>query len=258
MTIRKVLVVDDEVVIRNFLVRVIQQAGYRVQSANNGRMALEMLQHEPFDLLLTDIKMDVMDGVTLLYEAKKYKPNLAVILLTGHATVPSAVAALRQGANDYLLKPVKNEEILAAIANALESQEREQRRNALEDVAEQFAGALLHSSSAQPQSPKHILTCGEIRLDTTAYRASLNDTLLDLTPTEYRLLHELCHSPGVALSYVELVQSACGYTCSRQEAREIIGTHVLNLRQKMGIEPNQLLYVESVRGIGYRLIPPNL
>lgn len=256
MTMYKILVVDDEVVIRNFLVRVIQQAGYGVDSANNGRMALEMLHHEPFDLLLTDIKMDVMDGVTLLYEARKYKPNLAIILLTGHATVPSAVAALRQGANDYLLKPVKNEEILAAIAKALESQEREQRRNVLEDVAEQFAGALLQRGSVQPPSPKQLLTCGNIQLDTNAYSATLNGSGLDLTPTEYRLLHELCRSPGVALNYIELVQSACGYSCSRQEAREIIGTHVLNLRQKMKVPSNQALYIESVRGIGYRLIPP--
>lgn len=256
MKIRKVLVVDDEAVIRNFLVRVIQQAGYDVQSANNGRMALEILQNSLFDLLLTDIKMDVMDGVTLLREAKNYRPNLAVILLTGHATVPSAVAALRQGANDYLLKPVKNEEILAAIANALASQERELRRDELENVAERFAGALRDPHSVQTQSLKQLLTCGNIQLDTPAYRAKLNGNILDLTPTEYRLLHELCQSPGVTLNYVELVQSACGYTCSRQEAREIIGTHVLNLRQKMGIEPNQSLYVESIRGIGYRLIPP--
>lgn len=256
MTAHKVLVVDDEAVIRNFLVRAIQQAGYDVQSSHNGLNALERLQHEHFDLLLTDIKMDGMDGVTLLQEVRKRWPNLAVILLTGHATLPSALVALRQGAHDYLLKPVKNEEILAAIEAGLKAQAREERRDVLEGIAAQFADVLQSRLTTQPQPTKNVLVCGGIELDLNAYRAVLDGVLLELTPTEYRLLTELCTVPGTTLNYIELVQSACGYTCSRQEAREIIGTHVLNLRQKMGIQPNQTLYIASVRGLGYRLIPP--
>ena len=95
---------------------------------------------------------------------------------------------------------------------------------------------------------------GDLQLDTAAYQAVLADTPLELTPTEFRLLLELAREPGAAHDYIRLVQSACGYSCERHEAREIIGTHVLNLRQKMGIEPGQPHYVESVRGIGYRLI----
>jgi DNA-binding response OmpR family regulator len=94
-----------------------------------------------------------------------------------------------------------------------------------------------------------------LKVDPEAYLVTLGGEPLDLTPTEFRLVLTLTHTPGAAFDYIRLVQLACGYTCSRQEAREIIGTHVLNLRRKLGIAPKQSLYVESVRGVGYRLIP---
>lgn len=258
MSTANVLVVDDEPVIRNFLVRVLEREGYSVQAATNGREALQHLDARPYDLLLTDIKMDQLDGVGLLTEAKRRDPDLAVILLTGHATVASAVEALRQGAHDYLLKPVKNEDIVAAVAAGLADRQRQQRRDQLEVLAEQMLSVVGPRNGAPPPAddtpPRH-LSSGPLALDTAAYIATLDDQRLDLTPTEFRLLHELLREPGAAFDYVTLVQGACGYTCTRQEAREIIGTHVLNLRRKLGIAPDAPLYVESVRGVGYRIIP---
>lgn len=257
----RVLIVDDEPVIRSFLVRVLERAGYEVQAASNGHEALDYLEATPFDLLLTDIKMDQLDGVELLRRAKAQQPDLSVILLTGHATVSSAVAALRQGAYDYLLKPVKNEDLVTAVAAGLEERARQQRRDRLEQIAAQMLDVVMQSPEAgdTPVSTpgKRLVICGELTLDIAAYTASLADDPLNLTPTEFRLLLELSRIPGVTLDYVKLVQAACGYTCTRHEAREIIGTHVLNLRQKLGVKPGQALYIESIRGVGYRLIPPD-
>jgi DNA-binding response OmpR family regulator len=250
----KLLVVDDEPVIRNFLVRVLESAGYEVQAACDGREALGCLDAAPFDLLLSDIKMDHLDGVELLGEARSRYPDLAVILLTGHATVPSAIEALRRGAHDYLLKPVKNEDILAAVAAALDDRERQQRRDRLEALAGQMLDVLGTDPAPTPPD-RAVIAAGPLQLDTAAYIATLDGARLDLTPTEFRLLAELSRDPGVTLDYVRLVEGACGYTCTRQEAREIIGTHVLNLRGKLGIAPGEPLYVESMRGVGYRLIP---
>ncbi len=260
MNATNLLIVDDEPVIRDFLVRILEREGYEVKAASTGREALRWLEMNPFDLLLTDIKMDQMDGVELLHEARSRYPDLVVILLTGHATVPSAVAALRDGASDYLLKPVKNEEILAAVAAGLEKRLVEQRRTQLEIIATQIVDVvqLQDGNSTMPAMPQRtvMLSCGDLSLDAAAHIATLHGERLDLTPTEFRLLSELCRSPGATIEYVRLVQLACGYSCSRQEAREIIGTHVLNLRQKLSIEPGSGLFVESVRGVGYRLIPP--
>lgn len=251
-----ILVVDDEVTIRSFIVRVLERAGYDVEAAPNGQAALDQLAVRSFDLLLTDIKMDRMDGVELLREARVRHPNLAVILFTGHATVDSAVEALRKGAHDYLLKPVKNEAILKAVKDALSQRTREERRDQLESIAGQFMEVLGDGPALAEPEPDTRVNVGDLALDTAAYIAHLGEDRLELTPTEFRLLTELARSPGAALDYVRLVQQACGYTAPRQEAREIIGTHVLNLRGKLGIGSDNPYYVESVRGVGYRLIPP--
>lgn len=251
----RVLIVDDEAAIRNFLVRVLQLDGYEVTAACDGREALEKLESAAFDVLLTDIKMDRLDGVELLRVAKEHYPDLAVILLTGHATVLSAIAALRQGAHDYLLKPAKNEDILSTIAAALQSRARQQRRDRLEQIAAQLVDVVQPDMQTAAQMTNAPLAYGDLTFDVSGFRASLGGQALDLTPTEFRLLLELVRAPGATIGYSALVQSACGYSCSRQEAREIIGTHVLNLRKKLGVEPDTTLYIESVRGVGYRLIP---
>jgi len=251
----RVLVVDDEPAIRNFLVRILQLSGYAVTAAGDGREALEKLEGAEFDVLLTDIKMDRLDGVELLHVAKAHYPDLAVILLTGHATVSSAIAALRQGAHDYLLKPAKNEDILAAVESALTDRARQQRRDRLEQIAAQFIDVVQPEQQTVAQATNAPLAYGDLTFDVSGFRARLGGQVLDLTPTEFRLLFELAHAPGETIGYIALVQSACGYTCARHEAREIIGAHVLNLRKKLGIEPETALYIESIRGVGYRMIP---
>jgi DNA-binding response OmpR family regulator len=251
-----VLVVDDEAVIRNFLVRVLEREGYHVAAAGDGREALRLLEAAAFDLLLTDIKMDHLDGVGLLEAARDRYPDLAIILLTGHATVDSAVAALRRGASDYLLKPVRNEQIVEAVAVGLAERSRKQRRNRLEQLAGQFSDVIrAETGSSEAAAPETSVICGPLTLDPAGYTAELDGQRLNLTPTEFRLLHKFSHDPGTVFDYVELVRDACGYTCTRQEAQEIIGAHIRNLRHKLGIQPGQALYVEAVRGIGYRLIP---
>lgn len=249
-----ILIVDDEPSILNFLRRVLERAGYFVQAAENGRAALEVLERQPVDLLLTDIKMDYLDGVGLMQAALARYPDLAVVLLTGHATVDSAVAALRHGAVDYLLKPASNEDILQAVADGLAHRTREQRRDQLEQVAMQMSALVQRRADVHPTPT---LTVGALYLDEGAFRAVLGEDELDLTPTEFRLLTALVRQPGQALDYVDLVEQACGYRCLRHEAQEIIGTHVRNLRRKMGVGADEAYYVESVRGVGYRLAPPD-
>jgi DNA-binding response OmpR family regulator len=144
------------------------------------------------------------------------------------------------------------------VAAGLHERERRQRRDRLEQVAAQFVDVMqTNDTVAAEESENRMVSSGSLRLDTAAYLATLEDTPLDLTPTEFRLLLELTRGGGAALDYIKLVQAACGYTCERHEAREIIGTHILNLRQKLRIESGRPYYVESIRGVGYRLIPPD-
>lgn len=250
-----ILVVDDEATIRNFIVRVLEREGYRVASAADGQAAYEQLQATHFDVLLSDIKMNYMDGVSLLRMVKRSQPDLAVILFTGHATVQTAVEALRNGAFEYLLKPVKNQHIVETVERALQYQTSEQRRDRLESIASQIIDAF-EPGHAQAIAPaKDIAIVGPLRLELSAFQSYRDDEQLPLTPTEFRLLATLVQQPGRVFDYVTLVEEACGYTCSRSEARQIIGTHVLNLRNKLNIEVDNAGYVASVRGVGYRITP---
>lgn len=248
----RILVVDDEANVLKFLVRVLEREGYNVYSAMNGIEALEFLEHDTIDLLLTDIKMDGLDGVSLLQEGRARFPDLAVILLTGHATVESAVIALREGAFNYLLKPIKNEDLVIAVREALDKQSREHRRNKLEVLAQHFANTF--DPAIRLGLPvSEVLTFKALQIDKNSHLARIGDAVLSLTPTEFRLLEALCKPAGNTFDYVQLVQAACGYTCDRHAAREIIGTHVRNLRQKLAAYPDYPIKIEAVRGIGYRL-----
>lgn len=252
----KILIVDDEQVILNFLVRVLARAGHQTATATDGQQALSLLDKQAFDLLLTDIKMEHLDGVDLLQEAREHFPEMAVVMLTGHATVESAVAALRHGASDYLRKPAKNEDILAAVDAALAERNVRLRRREIEKTVAHLAGLLGDDLPAlETDSTPEVVQCGALEMHPASYKAYLGGEEVHLTPTEFRLLLALAQRPGEAVGYITLVEMACGYRCTRYEAQNIIGTHGRNLREKIGVEPGQPLYVEAVRGVGYRLIP---
>ncbi|MDH4321676.1 MAG: response regulator, partial [Desulfobulbaceae bacterium] len=113
---QKILVVDDEQNMRIALYEALSRNGYEVSVAENGQMALEMVEKAPPDMLITDIKMPSMDGIALLRQIKAMRPALPVVIITGFATVDTAVEAMKQGAVDYIIKPFSVEVIEATVA----------------------------------------------------------------------------------------------------------------------------------------------
>ena len=120
MAAEKILVVDDEQSMTQFLGIVLRKEGYQVTTVNSGRDALEKIRMEPFDIVISDIKMPGMDGIQLLQGIKKHDPNIPVVLMTAYASQQSAIDAVNMGAFQYLLKNAKNDEIRLAVRNALE------------------------------------------------------------------------------------------------------------------------------------------
>ena len=118
MLIRKVLVVDDEAVVRSGIKRVLIRKGMTVEQADNGREALDLLERHSFDLVLLDIRMPDMDGITLLKEIRAGYPGLAVIMITGYPSIGSAVDCVKLGALDYLVKPFSLDDLDVAIKKA--------------------------------------------------------------------------------------------------------------------------------------------
>src|SRR5437763_5613072 len=116
----RILSVDDQRNMRATTALVLRQAGYDVAEAESGEAALSRLLAEPFDVVLTDLKMAPLDGTAVLRGALEISPTTQVIVMTGYGTVESAVAAMQQGAHDYLSKPFKEEELLVRVQRALE------------------------------------------------------------------------------------------------------------------------------------------
>ncbi len=121
----KILVVDDEKPIRDFLFEALTQlGGFSIETAENGEEALKKIEKEDFDLVLTDMKMPKMDGLKLITEIAKFKPETLMVLLTGHGSIDSALEAMKRGASDYLTKPVNLDELMLRLHKVLKEKQR--------------------------------------------------------------------------------------------------------------------------------------
>ncbi len=149
----RVLIAEDDRAFRALLAETLQQPGREIRLAANGREALEALQETPYDLLITDIRMPEMGGMELLKEAKRLCPNILVIIITGYASLETAIQALKEGAYDYIRKPFNLEELKVSVENACVRimLERENRR-LLEDLKEAYRKLQALSSRASSVS----------------------------------------------------------------------------------------------------------
>jgi len=140
----RVMIVDDEESVRITTAAILEQEGYEVSTAESGREALALAARAHYDLVLTDLRMDDMDGMTLLHELQARHPNTVTVVLTGYASIESSIDALRQGVYDYLIKPCMVEDLKRTVRRALEH--REQRMQITElstPVVEIWDGVLL-------------------------------------------------------------------------------------------------------------------
>lgn len=147
---KRILIAEDERVLRESLAELLAEEGYEVLQAANGREVQQLILSEPVDLVLTDIRMPEMDGMTLLGYLKQAMAETPVILITAYGTVQSAVAAMRAGAYDYLLKPIQFEDLLLRIERALASQENARTQRV---ITEQLASeSTFHNLVGRAQS----------------------------------------------------------------------------------------------------------
>ena len=132
-----ILIVDDEAQIRRLIRRILERCGYRTDEVENGRQALEFLQSEPVDLVVTDLRMPDVDGLELLERCRALYPNTDVIMLTGFGTIQTAVYAMRQGALDYMTKPFSAAELQDKVAHCFrQRQRRAAQRSPIEPLLE--------------------------------------------------------------------------------------------------------------------------
>jgi DNA-binding response OmpR family regulator len=256
----RILLVDDEASIRLTLGALLERTGYAVTAAEGGEQALALLQQHPFDLLLTDLKMPGIDGMQVVAAARQRQPDLAVIVLTGHGSLETAIDGLHQQVFDYLLKTTPPDQVIARVTAGLAARSQQQRQQQLLDVVGSALGELRgepHSQDAT-QPPTHgerVFTIGMFQLDTWRQETTLAGRTLPLTPTEFRVLLCLAEHAGTMRSYTQLVRCAQGYDTGELEASELIKPHIHHLRQKLEVDPSMPRYILNVRGKGYLLAP---
>jgi two-component system, OmpR family, response regulator len=216
----RILLVEDDPTLRAQLRTGLQDAGYVVDQADNGRDAQHLGETEPFDAAVLDLGLPMLDGLSVLQSWREGGRAMPVLILTARDTWHEKVAGIDAGADDYLAKPFHMEELLA-------------RLRALIRRAQGLASPLLQ--------------CGALALDTRSGRVTLNGQPVGLTSHEHRLLAYLMHRPARVVSRTELIEHLYAQDFDRDS--NTIEVFIGRLRKKL---PPQA--IETVRGMGYRLV----
>lgn len=219
-----ILVVDDELKLRDMLRVYLEQEGYRVVEAGNGREALYAARYEKPDLIILDLMMPELGGYDFLRTYSK-EADTPVIMLTAKIEESDKVAGLELGADDYITKPFGISELIARVR------------------------AVLRRANKQ-MTQAEMLRAGSITLDRSGHIVQVNNQIVDLTPSEFELLATLMATPGRAFSRLDLLEYMSGDAYEGYE--RTIDVHIRNLRAKVESDPSNPHYIQTVYGMGYR------
>ena len=215
-----ILIAEDETRISSFVEKGLRAAGFATTVAATGPDALERALGGSFDLVLLDIGLPGIDGFEVLRRLRERDTTLPVIMLTARTSLGDTVAGLDSGANDYMPKPFKFDELLARI------------RVRLRDAGQQSASSL---------------TVGTVSLDLHTRRATVGETQVDLSAREFALAEEFLRHPDQVLSREQLLSRVWGIDFD--PGSNVVDVYVRYLRDKLGAG-----VIETVRGMGYRLV----
>ncbi len=224
----RILICDDQKDIVNALKIYLTPEGYDLYEAYNGQEAVELCRKTPMDLILLDVMMPVMDGVTATAKIREFS-NAPIILLTAKSETEDKVLGLNVGADDYITKPFVPVEVLARIRSQLRRYSRMDTRT--ED--------------------KETLTIGGISLDDRTKSVTVEGEPVSLTPTEYSILHLLMSNPGKVYSTKALYEAVWQEAALGSEGS--VAVHIRHLREKIEINPSEPRYLKVMWGQGYKL-----
>ncbi len=262
------LLVDAPVDARRLTAERLRQMGYRVDEAGSGDEVLARLESQSYDLAILDVALPKTDGVELMRHLRHTRPDLMIVVLTAHATVDSAVAAVKLNAVDYILKPCKVEDLVLTISRALEERAQQVRHQRLLALVGEAMNALrqpepiaapLPSTSTAPAISPDTLRVGALALDRQKRQVTLSTNpprTVDLTEGELSILVVLMEKPNQVLSYNDLAKSALGYEGrDKWTGESVIRSTVFRLRHKIEPGPDAPCLIRTVRGRGYFFSP---
>jgi DNA-binding response OmpR family regulator len=216
--VSRILIAEDDPLIGSFIEKGLGAAGFSSFIASDGEKAQSLSLTGEFDLMILDMGLPRREGFQVLQELRARGKTLPVLVLTGRRE-RDAVACLEAGADDYMTKPFRFDELLARVKTRL-------RSTGTEEV--------------------HALTAGDLRLDLATRRATIDDRTVDLTAREFVLLETLMRHSGQVLSREQLLSHVWGY--SYDPTTNLVNVYIGSLRKKLGAD-----VIQTVRGFGYRL-----
>jgi DNA-binding response OmpR family regulator len=218
----RILVIEDEPRILGFLARGLEAEGFTVDTAGNGAAGLRRVRRNPYDLVLLDLLLPGVDGLTVLRELSREQPDLPVVIVSARSDLPTKLRGFGLGASDYLSKPFSFDELLARIRVAL----RQSRR----------------------VDGDHVMRAGALVLDLARREARIGEHATQLSDREFRLLHHLVEHAGEVISRERLLSEVWGYHFD--PGSNVVDVCVRRLRKKLGASAP----IETVRHAGYRLV----
>ena len=221
----KILVVDDDKKIVELITLYLKKDGYQVLSAYNGQQALELARRRRPDLIVLDLMLPQVDGLDVC-RTLRAESSVPIIMLTGRSTDEDKLVGLDLGADDYVTKPFNPRELLARIR------------------------AVLRRTVGIEEAGPSEVRFGDMVLDFIRHEVRAQEQVVNLMPTEFRLLETLVKEPGRAFSRLELLEQVFGYDYEGFE--RTVDVHIMNLRKKIEPEPSHPRYVVTVPGLGYR------
>jgi len=224
-----ILICDDQPDIVSALRIYLTPEGYHFYEAGNGQQALDIVRNEDIHLVLLDVMMPVMDGLTATEKIREFS-NIPIILLTAKSETEDKVLGLNAGADDYITKPFEPVEVLARVRSHL-------RRYAL-------------LGSRTEENPAEI-TIGSIILNDRTKTVTVEGDPVNLTPTEYSILHLLMTHPGEVYSTKALYEAVWQEVALGNEGS--VAVHIRHLREKIEINPSEPRYLKVVWGQGYKI-----
>ena len=224
-----VLICDDQPDIVNALKIYLTPEGYNLFEAFTGQEALDIVRKNDIHLILLDVMMPVMDGITATSKIREFS-NAPIILLTAKSETEDKVLGLNVGADDYITKPFVPVEVLARVRSQL-------RRYDL--------------LGSKPETVDGNLTVGGVTLDDRTKSVMVDGETVSLTPTEYAILHLLMANPGKVFSTKVLYESVWQETALGSEGA--VAVHIRHLREKIEINPSEPRYLKVVWGQGYKM-----
>ena len=221
----KILLIDDDPTLLDLLSQYLQEASYQVYTAANGTLGIKLAYNERPDLVLLDVMMPGMDGWEICARLREMT-QVPIVMVTAKSSEADKLRGFRLGVDDYVTKPFSFAELVARVQAIL----------ARANLPEKDSGYAVH---------------GNIKLDTKKYQAFVDERVVELTPTEFRLLEALVRRHGGVAAERELIQEVWGDY--RQEDASMVRRYILMLRKKIEKDPSNPSLLLTVRGFGYRL-----